>query len=142
LRCSICSEYFPKLPLLNRRGRGRKDEVVMKLIINSALLMIFFLSVVFANAQQSGDASDAAKKEYLKSCASCHGKDGKGNSGMTKMLKVDMSALNLTDDATLNKSNDELIKTTQDGHNKMPAYKGKIADKIIAEIADYMRTLK
>ena len=114
----------------------------MKWIINFILLMIFFLTAASVNAQQSGEVSDAAKKEYAKSCASCHGKDGKGNSGMTKMLKVDISALNLTDNATLNKSDDELIKTTQDGLNKMPAYKGKKSDKIITELAAYIRALK
>lgn len=113
----------------------------MKWIINS-ILMIFFLTAASANAQQSGEVSDAAKKEFSKSCASCHGKDGKGNSGMTKMLKVDISALDLTDDATLNKSDDELIKTTQDGLNKMPVYKGKISDKIITELVAYIRALK
>ncbi|OGR87718.1 MAG: hypothetical protein A3A86_03190, partial [Elusimicrobia bacterium RIFCSPLOWO2_01_FULL_60_11] len=51
--------------------------------------------------------SEAAKAEYAKSCATCHAKDAKGNAAMAKMFKADPSALNLTDDASLAKSDQD-----------------------------------
>lgn len=86
--------------------------------------------------------SETAKKEYAKSCASCHGKDSEGNAAMAGVFKVDPSALDLADDTTLAKSDEELSKIIADGMNKMPAYKGKIADGLISEIIVYIRSLK
>jgi mono/diheme cytochrome c family protein len=45
------------------------------------------LFIAPANAQQQ-DVTIAGKLEYQKSCAVCHGRDGKGNGAMAKMLKV------------------------------------------------------
>jgi cytochrome c6 len=86
--------------------------------------------------------SEAAKKEYAKSCASCHGKDGKGNPAMAKVFKVESAALDLVDDGTIGKTDAELVTTISEGRNKMPAYKGKVSDSMIAEIVGYLRSLK
>lgn len=86
--------------------------------------------------------SAEAQKDYAKSCASCHGKDGKGSAAMAKVFKVDPAALDLVDDDSLGKSDADHIRIIADGLNKMPAYKGKISDKIIAEIVAYYRSLK
>jgi mono/diheme cytochrome c family protein len=76
------------------------------------------------------------KAVYNSKCASCHGKDGKGNSSMSKVLKVDSAALDLTDTATTDKSKEELIKITHKGVEKMPAYEGKLSgDEISASVA-------
>lgn len=86
--------------------------------------------------------SEDAKKKYAKTCASCHGKDAKGNPAMAKMFKADPSALDLVDEKTLGMTDAELIKIIAEGLNKMPAYKGKISDSLIAEIVVYIRSLK
>ncbi len=96
-----------------------------------AALLIFFSGVVRAG----GEATYAAK------CASCHGKDGKGNAAMAKMFKVDNAALDLTDQATLAQKDDELIAVTAKGRGKMPAYAGKMTEAEIAEVVAYMRQL-
>ena len=85
--------------------------------------------------------TEMAAKTYAAKCASCHAKDGKGNAAMVKVFKVDASALDLTKDSTLAKSDAALAKVTTDGINKMPAYKGKLTDAEIAGLIAYIRTL-
>ncbi|OGW13654.1 MAG: hypothetical protein A2W77_05920 [Nitrospinae bacterium RIFCSPLOWO2_12_39_16] len=103
-----------------------------KLII--LCLMIFILSFSLAYAENG-------KKIYDKKCASCHGKDGKGNSAMVKMLKVDASLLDLLDKATLDKSDEELISIISKGMNKMPAYGKELKDEEIKGIITHIRSL-
>lgn len=86
--------------------------------------------------------SEEAKKEYSAKCVFCHAKDGEGNVPMANVFKVKAEALNLIDDATLAKSDDELAKITADGLNKMPAYKGKISEAMVRDIVVYIRFLK
>ena len=95
-----------------------------------------------ATAPAAPAVSEEAKKEYAKSCASCHAKDGKGNAAMANVFKVKADALDLVDDATLAKSDEELAKIISDGLNKMPAYKGKISDGTVRDIVAYVRSLK
>ena len=80
------------------------------------------------------------QKIYSTKCASCHGKDAKGNAGMAKMFKAEPGALNLIDEATLAKSDEELAKITTEGLGKMPAYKGKLTEADIAAIIKYLRS--
>jgi cytochrome c6 len=85
-------------------------------------------------------AEDAATL-FNSKCASCHGKDGKGNPSMSKVFKVEDSALDLTDGATLGKSDDELNGITAKGSGKMPAYEGKIQPADIAALTAHSRKL-
>ncbi|MBI2069621.1 MAG: c-type cytochrome [Elusimicrobia bacterium] len=85
------------------------------------------------------DDSSAGKTIYSAKCASCHGKDAKGNAGMAKVFKINQSALDLTDKETLGKSEKELINTTTNGMNKMPAFKGKLAEAEIAGVVAYVK---
>ncbi len=104
------------------------------------LLGILILSVPISGwSVETG--TETATKTYAAKCASCHGKDGKGNPNMAKVFKVDPSALDLVKDSTLAKSDADLTKVTTDGINKMPAYKGKLADADIAGLIAYIRTL-
>ncbi|MBI4397240.1 MAG: cytochrome c [Elusimicrobia bacterium] len=84
---------------------------------------------------------EAAAKAYTGKCASCHGKDLKGSPTMAKMFKVDAAALNLVDEGTLAKTDEELTKITADGLNKMPAYKSKLKPEEIAAQVAYIRSL-
>ena len=97
-------------------------------------LIIFILSFSLAYAEDG-------KKVYDKKCASCHGKDGKGNAAMVKMLKVDISLLDIVDKGTLGKSDDELVSVTTKGSNKMPAYGKELRDEEINGVVSYIRSL-
>ncbi|MEK6543951.1 MAG: c-type cytochrome, partial [Elusimicrobiota bacterium] len=102
----------------------RKINVVL---LVGALLLVAKLPVV------------ADGKVFAAKCASCHGKDGKGNPVMAKTFKVDNAALDLTDKTTLDKADGTLTKITMDGSGKMPAYKGKISDAQIGSVVAYIR---
>ena len=69
----------------------------------------------------AGDA-DSGKALYEKSCAGCHGADGKGNPKMAKIPGFD-KGLNIVGDETKKKSDEALLKIIADGAGKMPASK-------------------
>jgi mono/diheme cytochrome c family protein len=75
---------------------------------------------------------------YKAKCASCHGADGAGQTGMGKAMKLrDLGS------ADVQKQTDaELTSITTDGKAKMPAYKGKISDDEIKQVVAFIRTLK
>lgn len=83
----------------------------------------------------------AAKKLYDGKCASCHGKDGKGNPAMTKVLKVDAGALDMTTPAVAAKTDEELIKITAEGKGKMPGYAKKMKPEEIKATVEHIRSL-
>jgi mono/diheme cytochrome c family protein len=98
------------------------------------------LAAALAGAAHAAD-SGAGKSVYAGKCASCHGKDGKGNAAMAKGFKVEPAALDLTDDATLSKTDEELAAVTSKGAGKMPAYGGKLSEAEIVDVTAFMRTL-
>ena len=81
------------------------------------------------------------KKIYKAKCASCHGKDGKGSSMMSKALKVDPLALDMTSENTVTKKDSELLKIISEGHKKMPAYSKQLSTKEQNDVLKYMRSL-
>lgn len=87
---------------------------------NSALILIgLMISVGLPSATLAADAG--AKALYEKSCAGCHGADGKGNEKMATVLGV--KDLSLVGKETKSKSDDELLKVITEGRGKMPASK-------------------
>jgi mono/diheme cytochrome c family protein len=79
---------------------------------------------------QAGEATYKAKRQ------SCHGADGIPNPGIAKMMGVKPAS-----DATVKAhSLDEMIATTTNGKNKMPAFKGKLSDDEIKTSVEYFRT--
>jgi len=95
---------------------------------------------VLAVLAASAGAEDGAGI-YAAKCASCHGKDGKGNPAMAKIFKLDASALDLTDQETLGKKDEDLVSVTAKGKGKMPAYAGKLKDEEISAAISYLRGL-
>jgi len=67
-------------------------------------------------------AADAGGKAlFEKSCAGCHGANGKGNPGMAKVLGE--KGLNIATMDTAKKSDEQLLKVIAEGAGKMPASK-------------------
>jgi cytochrome c6 len=73
---------------------------------------------------------------WAANCASCHGKDGSGNTAMGKKLGVK--------DYTKNQgfSDAEATKAIKDGMGKMKGYGGKLSDADIKALVSYVRSLK
>jgi mono/diheme cytochrome c family protein len=108
----------------------------MKTIIalTSGVLILAPISTRAADAKSNWDAN----------CVQCHGKDGKADTKMGKML----SAKDLTDpkvqaeftDAKATQSIKEGVK--QNGKTTMKAFGGKLSDDEIKALVAYVRTLK
>lgn len=83
-------------------------------------------------------AADAGGKAvYEKSCAGCHGADGKGNPGMVKALGE--KGLNLATKDTAQKSDEQLLKVIAEGAGKMPA--SKLSKDEQKQALSYVRSL-
>ncbi len=101
-----------------------------KTIRNYATLAILVVITGVMGFAQAGGATYKAK------CQSCHGADGTPNPGIAKMMGVKPAS-----DATVKAhSEDEMIATTTNGKNKMPAFKGKLSDQEIKDSVEYFRT--
>ncbi|MBK8575223.1 MAG: cytochrome c [Elusimicrobia bacterium] len=97
--------------------------------------------ILMSMAASMWAAEDPTQSLYVQKCASCHGKDGKGAPAMAKMFKLEMALFDLTDKATLDKKDEELIKITSKGLNKMPAYETKLKAEEIIALTTYFRSL-
>jgi|SRR6266542_5479220 len=82
--------------------------------------------------------AQADKAIFEKSCVSCHGKDGKGNPAMAKVLGE--KGLNLTAKETSQKSDPQLMKVIEDGEGKMPPFKSLSKDEL-KQVVAYIRSL-
>jgi len=93
-----------------------------------------FMAMIIASA---GIASAAdASATWNSQCASCHGKDGSGNTAMGKKLGVkDYSKEQGFSDA-------EATKVIKEGKGKMKAYKDKLSDDDVKALVAYVRSLK
>jgi mono/diheme cytochrome c family protein len=73
---------------------------------------------------------------WAQNCASCHGKDGSGNTTMGKKLAVkDYTKQQSFSDA-------EAANVIKNGKGKMKAYKGKLSDADVKALVAYVRSLK
>ncbi len=101
------------------------------LTIKLCLLMLVLALPAFA--------ADTGADIFATKCASCHGKDGAGNTPMGKNLKLrDLGS------ADVQKMSDgELKDTISKGKPpKMPAYGGKLSSSQVDDLVKYIRSLK
>jgi len=87
----------------------------------------------------SGGNGEAGKAVYDKKCASCHAKDGAGNPGIAKALKVELRHLGSKE--VQDQKDDVLKKFITEGTEKKKPVKG-LSDEEIANVIAYVRTLK
>jgi cytochrome c6 len=103
------------------------------------MAMVLGLGMIgaWSSAALAADAS-AGKAVYDKSCVGCHGKDGKGNPAMAKVLGE--KGLDLTGKEATQKSDEELLKIIVEGAGKMPAQKSLSKDEQ-TQVLSYVRSL-
>ena len=93
-----------------------------------------FATIIVASAAISVAADAAANWNQL--CASCHGKDGSGNTAMGKKLGLkDYSKEQSFSDA-------EAANIIKNGKGKMKGYKDKLSDADVKALVSYVRSLK
>lgn len=99
----------------------------MKLIISVIAAGVFASSGVAFGAD--------AGALWAQNCASCHGKDGSGNTVMGKKLGVK--------DFTKEQSSDaEATNIIKNGKGNMSAYKDKLSDADVTALVAFIRSLK
>lgn len=85
-----------------------------------------------------------AAELYAKNCASCHGKDGTGNTKMGKKAGArdytDAKVQSSFSDAEGLKAIKEGVK--KDGKEKMKSFSGKVSDADAKELLAYIRAFK
>jgi mono/diheme cytochrome c family protein len=102
----------------------------------SSLCVGFWLLAILAPAAM---AADAGKAVFDKSCASCHGADGKGNPAMTKVFGE--KELNIATKEVAGKSDDELMKIITEGKGKMPAAGKALSKSDQKAVIEHVRSL-
>jgi mono/diheme cytochrome c family protein len=105
-----------------------KEPSVMKLITSGIVTIVF----AFSGAAFGADAGAL----WSQHCASCHGKDGSGNTMMGKKLALkDYTKEQSFSDA-------EAANVIKNGKGKMKGYKDKLSDADVKALVAYVRSLK
>ena len=112
------------------------NQFIIKSIVTATCLLTAFAGI--ARAEEAGVI-------WTKTCAACHGKDGKGQTKMGR--KVDVKdytdakvQADLKDDAAI-KSIKEGIKDDK-GKERMKAYGDQFSDEEIKSLVAYVRAFK
>lgn len=92
------------------------------------------LAIIIASSGAAFGADAGAL--WAQQCASCHGKDGSGNTAMGKKLGVkDYTKQQSFSDA-------EAANVIKNGKGKMKGYKDKLSDADVKALVAYVRSLK
>lgn len=105
----------------------------MRFQIRNAGLVLLAISLAGPAFAQAPGADT-----YKAKCAMCHGTDGLANTPTAKNFKV----LSFKDPEMIKATDAQFIASTTDGKGKMPAYKGKLTDAQIKDVAGFVKTLK
>lgn len=106
-------------------------------------IMLTLAVIMAATTSFAADEKPTADKFFAAKCASCHGKDGRGNAKMLKMLKVEAKDLDLLADKRSKEEDAEFTKYILEGKGKkMPAYKAKLNGLDVADLINYIHSLR
>jgi mono/diheme cytochrome c family protein len=110
---------------------------MIKLLKGLALVAV--AALVVAPLLSAAGNAEAGKTLYGTKCATCHAKDGAGNPGIAKALKVELRHLGSKE---VQDQKDEVLKKfITVGTEKKKPVKG-LSDQEIADVIAYVRTLK
>ncbi len=97
------------------------------------LQRIAMFSFVLALALPQIAAAQSGADTFKAKCAMCHGADGSKTSMGSKALNsAEVQKMSVAD----------LTAVIENGKGKMPAYKGKLTDAQIKDVAGFIKTLK
>ena len=81
---------------------------------------------------------NTGKQLYMKHCASCHGRTGEGDGPKSRRLETFSG--DFSKEAYQKQTDGEMFYKTKFGRDEMPGYEGKVSDKDIWHMVNYMRT--
>jgi mono/diheme cytochrome c family protein len=102
---------------------------IQRFVVATAVAVSFLLTLP-AHAQNAAGT-------YKAKCASCHGADGKGNTGAGKAL----GAHDFGSDEVTKMSDADLIGIVTSGKGKMPGYAKSLKEPEIKDLVAYCRGL-
>ena len=109
-------------------------------------LLVFPFFLIYGEAFAQGDPKVGAELFKSMKCASCHGKDGKGEGPAAKAMKI--KAADWTDKTAMAELSDEYLKDiiTKGGKalnksKRMPAYEKKLKSGDVEDLLGYIRSL-
>ncbi len=110
---------------------------------NMKMKMTVAIGIAFITVGQASSHAIDVQELWSKNCASCHGKDGRGQTPAGKKAGV----VNLTDSAVQEKfSDDEMFKAVKEGRKDGDKVKMKPAERLtdreIKALISHVRTLK
>ena len=102
------------------------------------------LSTVMLSATLVAAAADNTQKLWEENCAGCHGKDGKGDTKMGKILKApDYSDPKVQDSFTDDQAFKDIKEGVEkDGRKKMKSFADTLSDEQIHDLVKYIRSFK
>ena len=111
-----------------------------KKLLVSGVIVITLAGASIPFAQSKGDAG-AGKIVYERSCATCHGKEGKGDGPGAMSLKP--RPTNLTDPAVTAKSDKEVFDIITKGKSRTPmiAFEKSLSEEQRWNVLAYIRSL-
>jgi mono/diheme cytochrome c family protein len=122
-RCAIFSIYL------------RRDKMTLSLIrvVRASFVLVAIPFLFTAPLRAQGDAASL----YKTKCGVCHAPDGSGSTSMGKQMQTP----DLRSDEVQKQTEAQLIDAITSGKGKkMPAYKGKLTDDQIMQLASYIRS--
>jgi len=103
---------------------------IFRLFISTSAVVMILTSPVLAADQKVQDL-------YKSKCQGCHGADGKATT-----IGKKLGAKDFQDPDVAKLTETDLAKVTEEGKNKMPAYKGKLTEDQIKALAKYIKEMK
>ncbi len=107
----------------------------MKHLFSRIALSSLLVCGMLAAGNSQATAQDAAAT-YKAKCVACHGADGKGSAMGTKLGAHDFASPDVQKETDA-----QLTEIITNGKGKMPAYKDKLKDSEIKDLAAYVRGL-
>ncbi|PYY04765.1 MAG: cytochrome C [Acidobacteria bacterium] len=103
---------------------------VFRRFITTSVVVMILTAAVHAADQRVQDL-------YKSKCQGCHGADGKATA-----IGKKLGAKDFQDPDVAKLTEADLAKVTEEGKNKMPAYKGKLTEDQIKALAKYIKEME
>ena len=85
----------------------------------------------------TSDEFSAARANFAKHCAVCHGDEGKG--GLVTLEGVSLKVPSLREGHAVKHSDGRLAKQIAEGDEEMPAFKDKLTPQEIGDLVKFIR---
>ena len=98
--------------------------------MKKSLVLVLVLLVAALTVPAFADATPDGAAIYKSKCAMCHGASGEGKAAM-KTVQFPKTLAEA-----------DIVKTLENGKNKMPSFKGKLSADEMAQVAKFVKSLE